>query len=81
MGIFTKHKKKYELNRIEITGKAQNADGQAIVVTDANKPFYLWGMQSWTEGWINKKVKIIGDVEYRADGRLLIKDAVAQLLT
>ena len=89
---FSKQKIKTVLqkNHITVTGTAQNEDGFAKVVVDEIDCYCMEGFNAWRPDWINKKIKVIGDLEVRAihssskkntNEIKLIKSAVVQLIS
>jgi hypothetical protein len=60
-----RRKNKSPLNQthIMVTGTAQNKDGFAKVVVDVADTYCIDGMQLWQNDWLNKKIKVVGDLE------------------
>jgi hypothetical protein len=66
---------KPESLKIEVIGKAMNAKGGAVVISDDNGVFYLDGLDKWNEKFYEKKVKVTGKLmikewEKRDDGEI-----------
>lgn len=90
--ILKKRKNKNTLcqNHITITGTAQNKDGFAKVVVDVTDSYCIDGMELWQTDWLNKKIRVVGDLEIReikspskiyADKIKFIRSAVVQLMS
>ncbi len=63
---------------INITGLARNIDGKPAVVADKIGIYFIANMHQWQDAWLNRRIKIIGDLEKKAMN--LIKQPVVQLL-
>ena len=77
-------------SHITVTGTAENKDGFARVVVDVAESYCIDGMEVWQTEWLNKKIKVIGDLEIReikssskifVDKSKFIKSAVIQLIS
>jgi hypothetical protein len=83
VSCFYKRKNKpvvYE-KKIAITGSAKNIGGQAAVIGDSAGKYFIRGMNEWETGWVNQRIKVIGDLEVNSTGEIsYIKDAVVQML-
>lgn len=90
--ILKKRKNKNTLcqKHITVTGIAQNKDGFAKVEVDVADSYCIDGMELWQADWLNKKIKVVGDLEIReiispskiyADKVKFIKSAVVQLIS
>lgn len=68
--------------RIEITGRTSNINGQAAFTPDGTGyHYFMWGMTIWEAEWENQRVKVIGDLTKTAGNKVFyIKDAVVQML-
>ena len=47
---------------INITGITKNIEGRAALVTENIGTYIIQGVDKWQDEWLNKKVKIIGDL-------------------
>lgn len=47
---------------IDITGKAMNINGQPVLVAENVGTFFIEGMSKWKREWVDKKIRIIGDL-------------------
>jgi hypothetical protein len=65
LNVFFKRKSKSVAwaNRIDITGNTQNIKGHAAVVAENTGIFFVDGVDAWEESWVNRKVKVTGDLE------------------
>lgn len=62
---------------INITGVTKNIEGKAAVVVDKIGIYFIANMPPWQGEWLNRSVKIIGDLEKKDMN--LIKHPVVQL--
>jgi hypothetical protein len=60
-----KNKNTMAQSRITVTGIAKNKDGFARVVVDIADSYCIDGMDLWQTEWLNKKIKVVGDLEIR----------------
>jgi hypothetical protein len=66
---------------INITGRARNIEGHAVLVADNIGTYYIAGMNCWQEDWVNMKVKVIGDLTAdKKQKKPVIHHPVLQLL-
>lgn len=66
---------------INITGRARNTNGQAIIEPSNACPYFIAGMHKWNKEWLGKNVRAIGSIiEDKKNNRLLIEHPVLQLL-
>ncbi len=66
---------------INITGNAKNIDGHAALVADKVGVYFVEGLDEWNKDWLEKKVKIIGDLAFLKNKNIkVIKKPVLQLL-
>jgi hypothetical protein len=66
---------------INITGDAKNISGHAALVAENIGTYYIDGMGKWKEEWVNKKIKVIGDLGITKNTKEnIIKHPVVQLL-
>ena len=77
-------------SHVTVIGTAENKDGFAKVVVDVADSYCIDGMEVWQTDWLNKKIKVIGDLEIReikssskiyVDKIKFIKSAVIQLIS
>ena len=66
---------------INITGNSKNIKGHAALVADNIGAYFIQGMDMWKEEWLNKRIKVIGDLEINKKTKSKsIKHPVVQLL-
>lgn len=62
-------------------GVARDIAGHAAVVTGYSAVYYIEGMESWAPDWLEKQIRVIGDLQKAGNNQIaFIKDAVVQLL-
>ena len=85
-----KNKNTLHQTHIIVTGTAQNKDGFAKVVVDVTECYCIDGMELWQTDWVNKKIRVVGDLEVRqirspekiyADKIKFIRSAVVQQIS
>ncbi len=66
---------------INITGNAKNIEGHAAVVADKVGTYFVEGLNQWDNDWLERKIRIIGDLAFNQNSKKsIIKKPVVQLL-
>jgi hypothetical protein len=66
---------------IDITGDARNINGQPALVAENAGTYFIKGMNQWESGWVDKKIRVIGDLISEKKTKLnTISKPVVQLL-
>lgn len=66
---------------INITGNARNMEGGAMLEAENLGIYRVEGIRQWEEDWVDQRIKIIGDLEFRKrKNYYLIRNPMVQLL-
>lgn len=66
---------------INITGNTKNIEGHAALVTENTGTYIIHGIDKWQDEWLDKKVKVIGDLTgSKENSSKIICQPIVQLL-